>query len=175
MSRKPFNKSAFIEAKPDRVYNSLKVSLFIKMMMKNGHYEKSSLIFYRALDQLVKDVRGDIKEQDRRISEGLSLFEQVMQNVSPQYAVESRRIGGANYQVPVVLPQDKRLFMAFSWVIRFARKGRGPMWRSLATEFKNAYEKRGSVMQERQNTHRMAEANKALTTVKFKESQEESS
>jgi small subunit ribosomal protein S7 len=174
MSRKAIKKSPFIESKPDRVYNSLNVSLFIKMMMKSGHYEKSAMIFYRAIDQVVRDIHGDMKDEAKRIEEGLSLFEQIIRNVSPQYAVESRRIGGANYQVPIVLPQDRRLFMAISWIVRFARKGRGPMWRSLASEFKNAYEKRGAVMQERQNTHRMAEANRALTTVKFKENQDES-
>lgn len=173
MSRKPFSQSKLSAIKPDRVYQNVQVSLFIKMMMKSGHYEKSALIFYRALEHLLQDVHGDIKDEGKRVSEGLALFEKIIRNASPQYAVESRRIGGSNYQVPIVLPQDKRLFLAITWIVKFARKGRGPMWRALATEFKNVHEKRGSTVQERQTTHRMAEANRALTTVKFQNQEEE--
>ncbi len=140
--------------KSDAQYDSLLVSKFINCLMKKGKKSVAERIFYDALNLLEKRVPD---------ANPLEVFETAISNVKPLVEVKSRRVGGATYQVPIEVSRKRQLTLAMRWVLQGARARKGrPMYERLATELMDAFRKEGAAMTVRENTHRMAEANKAF-------------
>ena len=140
--------------KPDARYNSKLVSKFINSLMWDGKKTVAQKIFYDAMDQVVK------KNKD---VPPLELFETAINNVKPYVEVRSKRVGGANYQVPMQVNKRRQQSLAFRWIINACREQGGrPMHLRLANELMGAFHKEGKAMSTRDNTHRMADANKAF-------------
>ena len=138
---------------PDPQYNSLLVGRFINLIMQRGKKSTAQKIVYDTFEIIHKKTgRG-----------GLNVFEQAVKNVSPLMELKSRRIGGANYQVPVPVLGDRRITLAMRWIkeAAIARKG-SPMKERLAEELIEASQKKGAAIKKREDIHRMAEANKAF-------------
>ncbi|MBW8367544.1 MAG: 30S ribosomal protein S7 [Arenimonas sp.] len=138
---------------PDPKHGSEVVARFINMVMKSGKKSIAEKIVYGAMD-----VIGE------KNSDTLALVEKALANVAPAVEVKSRRVGGATYQVPVEVRTSRRMALAMRWVIDSARKrGENTMPRKLAAELIEASESRGGAVKKREETHRMAEANKAFS------------
>jgi len=137
----------------DLKYNDTLASRFVNGLMRKGKKNTAQRIFYGALD-----IVGQRTKEDP-----LKVFHQAMDNVKPLIEVKSRRVGGATYQVPVEVRQDRRISLAIRWIISFA-KGRADksMEVKLAGEFMDAAQNRGGSIKKREDTHKMAEANKAF-------------
>ena len=139
---------------PDPRFNSVLVSKFTNGLMERGKKTLAQRIFYQAMD-IVQD---KVKEEDP-----LTVFEEAMEKVRPKVEVKSRRVGGATYQVPMEVRQTRRNALAIRWIIGFARSRSGKsMADKLAAELIDAYNDRGASVKKRDDTHRMAEANKAF-------------
>src|SRR5450432_3050558 len=140
--------------KPDARFNSKLVSKFINSLMWDGKKAIAQKVFYGAMDQVVKKVK-DVPP--------LELFETAINNIKPYVEVRSRRVGGANYQVPMQVNKRRQQSLAFRWLINACRAAGGrPMSARLADELMAAFRKEGLAMKKRDDTHRMAEANKAF-------------
>ena len=138
---------------PDPKFHDLKVAKFINMIMVSGKKSVAEGIMYGALDILAEKGKGD----------ALELMSTALENVAPAVEVKSRRVGGATYQVPVEVRPVRRTGLAMRWLIDAARKrGEKSMVQRLAGELVDATENRGSAAKKREDTHRMAEANKAF-------------
>ena len=138
---------------PDPKHGSEVVARFINMVMKSGKKSIAEKIVYGAMDVI-----------SEKSSEPLALVEKALANVAPAVEVKSRRVGGATYQVPVEVRSSRRMALAMRWVIESARKrGENTMPRKLAAELMEASESRGGAVKKREETHRMAEANKAFS------------
>jgi len=139
--------------RPDPQYASLLVGRFAGHLMERG---KRSIA-----EKIIRDSFGVIHERTKK--GGLNIFEQAIKNVSPLVELKSRRIGGANYQVPVQVSGDRRATLAMRWIISAVRAKKGKrMAEKLADELLDASQKQGAAMKKREDTHRMAEANKAF-------------
>ena len=153
MAYKKFTASEDI-LKPAPRYNSKLVSKFINCLMWDGKKTVAQRVFYGALDQVGKKVK-DVPV--------LELFETAINNIKPYVEVRSRRVGGANYQVPMQVNKRRQQSLAFRWLLEACRSAGGrPMADRLADELMAAYKKEGKAMSTRENTHRMADANKAF-------------
>ena len=138
---------------PDPKFQDGMVAKFINMVMVSGKKSVAEKIVYGALDQLAEKVKG----------EPVELLSTALDNVRPMVEVKSRRVGGATYQVPVEVRAERRTALAMRWVVDAARKrSEKSMQRRLAGELIDASEKKGSAVKKREDTHRMAEANKAF-------------
>lgn len=138
---------------PDRKYDSGTIAKFINYILLNGKKTVAERIVYGAIEKAAETLKA----------EPLDVFEQALKNVGPLIEVKSKRIGGANYQVPMEVNRDRRNTLAMRWVIGAARSSKGrPMAEKLATELINAYNGEGSAIKKKEDTHRMAEANKAF-------------
>lgn len=141
------------EILPDPKFNSVVLSKFINTLMLAGKKSLAENIIYGALDILAEKTGKD----------PLEVFTEALTNARPLIKVVSRRIGGANYQVPTEVTQKNAQAMAFRWVITFARKrSENTMTERLAAELLGCYKKEGSTIKKREDTHKMAEANKAF-------------
>lgn len=139
---------------PDPRYNSLLVSKFINGIMGMGKKTVAQKIFYGAMD-----IVGQRNTED----EPFAVFDKAMEKVRPRVEVKSRRVGGATYQVPVEIRPERRNALAIRWIIGFAKNRAGKsMTEKLANELLDAYNNRGGAVKKRDDTHRMAEANKAF-------------
>jgi small subunit ribosomal protein S7 len=138
---------------PDPKFGSTQITKFVNMIMKSGKKSTAESIMYNALDSISKKATG----------EAVDVLTQALDNVSPMVEVKSRRVGGATYQVPVEVRSERRTTLAMRWIIDAARKrGEKSMQLKLAGELLDASENRGSAVKKREDTHRMAEANKAF-------------
>ena len=138
---------------PDPVYNSPLVSKFINCIMWKGKKSTAEQVFYGALD-IIKDKTGE---------DPLKVFKKAVDNVKPVLEVKSRRVGGANYQVPIEVNQYRRVSLSIRWLITFTRmRKEKSMQERLAAEFMDAAGNRGAAVKRREDVHRMAEANKAF-------------
>ncbi len=139
---------------PDKRHNDVTAAKFINALMFEGKKNLAERIFYTALDKIqtrVKDV------------EPFEVFKQALENVKPVVEVKSRRVGGANYQVPIEVRPERRQTLAFRWLLDAARnRGERTMAERLAGELSDAYNKTGSAIKKREDVHKMAEANKAF-------------
>ncbi len=139
--------------KADPKYNSILVGRFVGHLMKRGKRSVAEEIVYEAFDIIHQRVKKG----------GLNVFEQAIKNVSPLMELKGRRIGGANYQVPVPVSGDRRITLAMRWILEAARARKGKkMSEKLADELLDAMNKTGAAIKKREDTHRMAEANKAF-------------
>ncbi len=141
------------ELQPDPLYNSTLVTKFINSMMYGGKRSTSQRIMYEALGVVQQKTQDD----------PLKVFKKAVDNVKPSLEVKSRRVGGSNYQVPIEVNTNRRTSLALRWLIGFARKRpeRG-MVQKLASELLDAANLRGGAVKKREDTHKMAEANKAF-------------
>jgi len=140
--------------KPDPRFNSKLVSKFINSLMWDGKKTVAQKIFYDAMDKVVKNNK-DVPP--------LEIFETAINNVKPYVEVRSKRVGGANYQVPMQVNKRRQQSLAFRWIINACREEGGrPMSDRLANELTAAFRKEGKAMNTRDQTHRMADANKAF-------------
>jgi len=138
---------------PDPIYNSSLVTKFINSMMFGGKRATSQQIMYGALNVLQQKAQED----------PLKLFKKAVDNVKPSLEVKSRRVGGSNYQVPVEVNPNRRTSLALRWLIGFARKRpERTMTQKLAMELLDAANLRGGAVKKKEDTHKMAEANKAF-------------
>ena len=136
---------------PDNVYNSVKVTKLINYVMDDGKKEAATKIVYKVMEELKKD--GD----------PVALLETALENASPSVEVRSRRVGGANYQVPREVNPNRRLALGLRWIVDAAAGTKGkPMAESLLAEVQNAIKNEGTAVTKKETTHRMAEANKAF-------------
>lgn len=141
------------EVLPDPVYNSTLVERFVNCMMWDGKKAVSQRIFYGAMDK-VRERAGD---------DPLKLFKKAVENCRPLLEVKTRRVGGANYQVPIEVPQNRRTSLAIRWLIQNARtRPEKSMPDKLAGELSEAATGRGGAIKKKDDVHRMAEANKAF-------------
>jgi small subunit ribosomal protein S7 len=141
------------EVHPDSRFNDRQVARFINVLMKKGKRSVAEGIFYGALD-LVKDKTGN---------DPFKVFKQAVENVRPVVEVKSRRVGGASYQVPVDVRHPRRISLAHRWLIQYARQRNGKsMMEKLAGEIMDAANKTGGAIRKKEDTHRMADANKAF-------------
>ena len=139
----------------DPLYNSTLVSKFINTVMSDGKRSVAERIFYESFD-IIKDRTGD---------DPLKIFKKAVENVKPSLEVKSRRVGGSNYQVPVEVNPNRRLSLSIRWLVGFARtRGDGKtMQEKLANELLDASNLRGGAVKKREDTHRMADANRAFS------------
>ncbi len=150
MRRKVTNRN---KVGPDYLYNSEKVGKFINYIMMRGQKETARGIVYQALEEVKEKTKQDPME----------VFDNALKNTGPLTEVRSRRVGGANYQVPREVRPERRSFLSMKWIIEAARSGKGkPMASKLADEIINAAKNEGSAVKKREDTHKMAEANKAF-------------
>ena len=153
MAFKKFTASEDI-LKPDPRFNSKLVSKFINCLMWQGKKSTAQRIFYGAMD-IAKKKLPEV--------ESLELFEKAIENIKPNVEVRSRRVGGANYQVPMQVGRRRQQSLAFRWILDACRTAGGrPMSGRLADELLAAFKKEGNAIKKREDTHRMAEANKAF-------------
>jgi small subunit ribosomal protein S7 len=142
-----------LELKPDARFGSLLAAKFINCLMYDGKKATAENVFYAAMDQIADKMKGD----------PLPIFEQALENAKPLVEVRSKRIGGANYQVPVEVNRKRQQTLAIRWILEAVRTRKGrPTAEKLAQELVDCYNKTGTTIQKRENTHRMAEANKAF-------------
>ena len=139
---------------PDPKFGSTQITKFVNMIMKSGKKSTAESIMYKALDSISKKVTSD---------EAVDVLGKALDNVAPMVEVKSRRVGGATYQVPVEVRAERRTTLAMRWIIDASRKrGEKSMQLKLAGELMDAADNRGSAVKKREDTHRMAEANKAF-------------
>ena len=139
---------------PDSVYNSEKVSQLVNYVMEMGKKNVARKIVYRTFDEIKAKTKKD---------DPLEVFEEALRNVGPTVEVRSRRVGGANYQVPREVRPERRLSLALRWIISAAQAKKGaPMHKRLADELIAASNNEGDAVKKRENTHKMAESNKAF-------------
>jgi small subunit ribosomal protein S7 len=141
------------ETKPDARYNNVLVTRFINSLMLQGKKSVAERLFYGAMDVIEKKTGTD----------GLTVLKTALQNVKPILEVKSRRVGGATYQVPVEVRQDRRNALALRWIITYSRmRPDHTMAERLAAELIAASKNEGGAVKKREDTHKMAEANKAF-------------
>ena len=142
------------QLKPDPKFDSLLASKFINCLMWDGKKTIAQRVFYDALGEIKKRVPDQ---------EAIDVFTQAVENVKPQIEVRSKRVGGASYQVPMQVNRQRQLSLAIRWILIAIRDKKGrPTHLKLADELVAAYNREGASMTKRENTHRMAEANKAF-------------
>lgn len=139
---------------PDSRYNSTKIEKFVNYVMKDGKKHVARKIVYGALDELKEKTKTENPAE---------IFENALKNVGPLMEVRSRRVGGANYQVPREVRPERRLALSFRWILDAAGAKKGmPMHKRLADELMSASNNEGAAVKKREDTHRMAESNKAF-------------
>ena len=141
------------EVLPDPLFNSQLVTKFVNVVMRAGKKTVAEKILYQALDTIHQRTQDD----------PMKVFKKAVENVKPSVEVKSRRVGGSNYQVPVEVRPARRLALSMRWIIQSAEKrGEKTMRLKLAGELLDAAENKGGAMKKKEDTHRMAEANKAF-------------
>jgi small subunit ribosomal protein S7 len=141
------------EVLPDPLFNSQLVTKFVNVVMRDGKKTVAEKILYQALESIRQKTSDD----------PMKVFKKAVENVKPSVEVKSRRVGGSNYQVPVEVRPSRRLALSMRWIIQSAEKrGEKTMRAKLAGELLDAAENRGGAIKKKEDTHRMAEANKAF-------------
>lgn len=144
---------------PDPVYGSHTLAKFINKLMYSGKKATAQRIAYNAITKFAKKVKSE---------NPLEAFEQALENAKPSLEVKSRRIGGATYQVPIEIPSERRMSMAMQWIIQFSRDKAGrSMEEGLSLELTDCYMNQGATIKKKDDTHRMAEANRAFAHYKW--------
>ncbi len=143
---------------PDPKFHDIVVTKFVNALMKSGKKSVAEGILYGSFDVI----------QEKMNDDPLKVFKKAIENVKPHVEVKSRRVGGANYQVPVEVRPARRQSLSSRWIIEFARKRtEKSMKERLAGEFMDAFQMRGGAIKRREDVHRMAEANKAFSHFRF--------
>lgn len=147
------NKVLTREVLPDPKYSSILVTKFLNSLMLDGKKSTAERMFYTAIDLI----------EERTGQNGIEVFEKALENVKPIIEVKSRRVGGATYQVPVEVRPDRRQSLAIRWLISYSKqRSERTMAQALAAELMAAFKNEGASIKKREDTHKMAEANKAF-------------
>lgn len=147
------------EIAPDPVFGSTLLAKFINKVMFSGKKSTARRIVYNAIDKFAKKVKAE---------NPMEAFEQALENAKPSLEVKSRRVGGATYQVPIEIPSNRRISMAMGWIITFSRGKVGrSMEEGLSQELADCFNNQGTTIKKKDDTHRMAEANKAFAHYKW--------
>jgi small subunit ribosomal protein S7 len=145
--------------KPDPIYKSMTLAKLINKVMYDGKKTIASKIVYSAIEKFSKRVKSDSP---------LDVFEEALEKAKPSLEVKSRRIGGATYQVPIEIAPERRTALAMRWIINFSRSKPGKsMSQALADELYDCFNNQGTTIKKKDDTHRMAEANKAFAHYKW--------
>jgi len=153
---------------PDPRFSNVKYAKFINYLMERGKKSVAQKIFYSAIDIVTEKMSaesGKTTEADggTKKLDGRTVFDIALKNVCPIMEIKGRRIGGSNYQVPMEVQEPRKTTLGMKWMIAAARTKKGaPMAEKLAAEIMDAYNKQGAAVKKREDTHRMAEANKAF-------------
>lgn len=151
---KKYFKSTSVYTKPDARYKSMLAAKIINKIMYDGKKSVAENTFYQAMEIIEQKVNDD---------EPVKVLEQAIENIRPLLEVRSKRVGGATYQVPMEVPRQRSVALAIRWLLEAARGRKGkPMYQRLADELLDAYNKQGAAFTKRENTHKMADANKAF-------------
>ena len=143
---------------PDMKYSSEKVSMFINRLMRDGKKSTATTILYRSFDLM----------EQRSGKSPLEMFEEALKNVGPQIEVKPRRVGGSTYQVPIPVDSRRQVVLAMRWLLAAARsRGGRSMVDKLAAEFMDAANGQGAAVKKKDDTHRMADANRAFAHYRF--------
>jgi small subunit ribosomal protein S7 len=143
---------------PDPKFGDQQVTKFVNNLMYDGKKSKSLDIFYNAID-IIAEKSGE---------DGLEIFRKALQNVTPQVEVRSRRVGGANFQIPQAVREDRKKSLAMKWLINYARnRNERSMAMKLANELLAASKEEGAAFKKKEEVHKMAEANKAFSHFRF--------
>jgi len=143
---------------PDPKFNETQVTRFVNNMMVDGKKSLAYTIFYKSMDLVEKKTNEN----------GLETWKKALNNVMPAVEVKSRRVGGANFQVPTEVRPERKVALGMKWLISFARKrGEKTMYEKLAAEIISASKGEGAAVKKKEDTHRMAEANKAFSHFRF--------
>lgn len=146
------------EVEPDLRYENVHVSMFVNRLMRNGKKSTAFHVLYGSFDMI----------EERANRPAIDVFEQALQNVMPQVEVKPRRVGGATYQVPIPVEPHRQISLAMRWILTAARSRNGrSMSEKLANEFMDAATNQGAAVKRRDDTHRMAEANRAFSHFRF--------
>ena len=138
---------------PDKRYNNVHLAMFVNRMMHGGKKSTAQRIMYCALDLV----------EERMKREPIEIFEQALRNVAPTVEVKPKRVGGSTYQVPMEVPHDRSISLAMRWLLEYSRaRGGRNMEEKLAAELIDAANSQGNAMKRKDDTHRMAEANRAF-------------
>jgi len=144
---------------PDPLYKSITLAKFINKVMYDGKKSTATKIVYSAIQKFSNRVK---------VESPLDAFEEALEKAKPSLEVKSRRIGGATYQVPIEIAPDRRISLAMNWLINFSRSKPGkPMAQALADELYDCFNNQGTTIKKKEDTHRMAEANKAFAHYKW--------
>ncbi|MFC1584731.1 30S ribosomal protein S7 [Fibrobacterota bacterium] len=145
---------------PDAKYKSIQVTQFVNVVLQQGKRDTAEQIVYSAMDFLKKKVGSKDNE--------VSCFKVALENVKPSVEVKSRRVGGANYQVPIEVPQRRSSALALRWIVDAAKKrGEKDMSRKLGSELLQAYNNEGAAVRKKVETHKMADSNKAFAHFRY--------
>ncbi|MEA1873222.1 MAG: 30S ribosomal protein S7 [Bacteroidota bacterium] len=145
----------------DAVFNDVLVTRFVNDMMMHGNKSRSFKIFYEALEVVKEKIKDDELSP-------LEIWKKAVQNITPAVEVKSRRIGGATFQVPMEMRADRKISVGNKWIIQAARKRGGKnMVEKLSAEIIAAYKEEGAAFKKKEDTHRMAESNKAFSHFRF--------
>lgn len=138
---------------PDPKYHSVEIAKLVNCVMERGKKTIAQKIVYGMMEIVAEKTKKD----------AIEVFEEALKNVQPVVEVKSRRVGGANYQIPIPVRPERRLMLAYRWLIDAAKSGKGrPMMEKLATEIMAAANNEGAAIKKKQDVHRMAEANRAF-------------
>ena len=141
------------ETKPDTLFQSVLVGKFINCLMRKGKKSIAERMFYNAMELVKEKIKED----------SLKVFQKAIENVRPKIEVRSKRIGGATYQIPIEVPDFRATSLGIRWVIDAAKaRSEKSMMEKLSNEIIDAYNNKGSAIKKREDTHKMAEANKAF-------------
>lgn len=141
------------ETQPDSIYNDILVAKFVNIVMRRGKKSVAEKIVYNTLNLIRKKSKED----------PLMILKKSIENVKPALEIKSRRVGGATYQVPVEIREDRRLSLAIRWIVSYARaRNEKGMVQKLSSEIIDAFNNRGGAIKKREDTHKMAEANKVF-------------
>ncbi len=147
------------EIEPDPIYKSTVLAKFMNTIMYSGKKSVARRIVYAAIEKFAKRVNA---------TDALTAFDQALENAKPSLEVKSRRIGGATYQVPIEIPANRRTSLAMRWIIKHSRAKPGrSMEDGLASELADCFNNQGTTIKKKDDTHRMAEANKAFAHYKW--------
>ncbi len=138
---------------PDPKFGNVEITRFVNQIMRDGKKTVAQNVLYTALEQV----------SEKTNTNALEVFENAIENVRPQLEVKSRRVGGATYQVPMELSAARSRSLAMRWIIQYSKARKGmPMAKALATEIVDAFNNTGSAIKKRDDTHKMAQANRAF-------------
>lgn len=161
-------KAKLREVTPDPRYNNKVVSKFVNNLMLDGKKSTAYKVFYDAMDFIDGKLADNKASEEEGENSGLTVFLKAVENVTPQVEVRSRRVGGATFQIPQEVRQSRKTALAMKWIIKFSRDKKGkPISIKLAEELMAASKGEGNAYKKKEDTHRMAEANKAFSHFRF--------